>query len=261
MATRIQGLSRAIRQSIGSPNPRLDPTWGRVRLALDSRRLYVAAGRRPSSLAAPHPVPSFRWAPRGSSAARSADQDEMDETEICEFARSELERIDSPYGGPAYRCSVVLKDGLTLPCVLLAGIDSVVELAQRRFRESLADSRLPKTQQRFGRGMRYKDIVRTFVASGNRVNSYDIAKLDKSRYAIPLCCLRDVKGETTMSWTQFTGVMRDGREFAFGTQFLMEFFEMPEGYSGEDIAKVVSHKGGDPIHRERPYFTCFVNGL
>jgi len=36
---------------------------------------------------------------------------------------------------------------------------------------------------------------------------------------------------------------------------------MPDGYSGDDIARIISHKAGVPIHRERPYFTCHVNGL
>ena len=40
------------------PNQRLEPTWGRRRLAPGDRRLHAAAGRRRSSLAAPHPVRS-----------------------------------------------------------------------------------------------------------------------------------------------------------------------------------------------------------
>jgi hypothetical protein len=109
--------------------------------------------------------------------------------------------------------------------------------------------------------MQYEDIVRTFVTSGNRLNPYDIAHIEKSRYAIPLARLRDIQGETAMSWTQFSAVMRDGQEFAFGTTFLMEFFQMPDGYSGDDIVKIHSHAAGNPVHRERPYFVCHVNGL
>ncbi len=185
----------------------------------------------------------------------------MDEGEIREFARSGIEAISGPYGGSAYRCAAILNDGLLLPCVLLAGVESVVGLALRRFEETRDGAQLPESRRRFGHGMQYSDIVRHFVASGNQVNSYDIARLEKSPYAIPLSRLREVEGETRMSWTQFTAVMRDGREFAFGTTFLTEFFQMPEGYSGEDVERIISHKGGEPIHRERPYFTCFVEGL
>jgi hypothetical protein len=65
-----------------------------------------------------------------------------------------------------------------------------------------------------------------------------------------------------MSWTQFTGVMHDGREFAFGTSSHREFFQMPEGYSGSDIASIVSHKAeAQVIYRERPFFACFIQCL
>lgn len=169
--------------------------------------------------------------------------------------------MEGPNGGPAYRCAAVLNDGLHLPCVLLVGLESVVSLARRRFEETRADARLPESKRKFGYGMQYEDIVRSFVASGNRVNSFDIAGLERSRFAIPLARLREVRGETRMSWSQFAAVLRDGHECAFGTSFLMEFFQMPEGYSGDDIVEIISHKAGQPLHRERPYFTCYVDGL
>ena len=185
----------------------------------------------------------------------------MDDVEIARFARAQLERIDGPHGGPAYRCAAVLSDGLYLPCVLLVSVDATVTLAQRRFEETRADALLPEGKRKFGYMMQYEDIVRTFVASGNRLNLHDIARVEKSKFAIPLARLSEVKGETRMSWTQFAAVMRDGREFAFGTTFLTEFFQMPDGYSGDDVTQIISHKTGDPVHRERPYFVCHVNGL
>lgn len=141
-------------------------------------------------------------------------------------------------------------------------MESVVQLALRRFEEETqADAKVPESKRWFGYSMQYADIVENFVAAGNRVSSYDISRIEKSRYAIPLTRLREVKGETSMSWTQFTAVMKDGREFAFGTPFLMEFFQMPAGYVGEDIAGIIPHKGGEPVYRDRPYFTCYVKGL
>jgi hypothetical protein len=32
--------------------------------------------------------------------------------------------------------------------------------------------------------------------------------------------------------------MRDGSEFRFATTFLIEFFEMPDGYTANDIQKI-----------------------
>ena len=186
----------------------------------------------------------------------------MDHEEtIVSYAKSELERIEHVYGGPAYRCAAVLKDSVTLPCVVLASAEIATELALRRFEETRADSALRKLKRRFGSGMEYRDIVKSFVTSGNCVNSYDIARLEKSRFAIPLARLKEVKGETRMSWTQFTAVMKDGREFAFGTNYLREFFQMPDGYAGDDIVKIIPNRAEGNILRERPYFTCYVSGL
>jgi hypothetical protein len=185
----------------------------------------------------------------------------MDDQEIISYAKAELEPMENTYGGPAYRCAAVLKDGIKLPCVLLASAEAVTELALRRFEETRADAALPKSKRRFGTGMEYRDIVKSFVASGNCVNSYDIDRLEKSPFAIPLARFNEIKGETSMSWTQFTAIMKDGREFAFGTTYLTEFFHMPEGYVGDDIAKIIPHKAEMSPLRERPFFTCHVSGL
>ena len=69
-----------------------------------------------------------------------------------------------------------------------------------------------------------------------------------------------------MSWTQFQIEMHDGKRFHFGTTFLMEFFQIPDGYGVEDMAHVLSAPPLSPrpegfIHRERPFFTCHVPGL
>ena len=185
----------------------------------------------------------------------------MKDNELAAVAREEFERVEGPYGGNAYRCGAVLSDGTHLPCVLLASLESVVSLAVRRFEESRNDDLLPEDQRRFGAGFQYADIVRVFVSSGNRLSGHDIARLEQSPYALPLARLREVRGETRMGWTEFAGVMRDGNEFGFGTAYSMDFFHMPEGYRGEDVVEIISHKRVDPLYRERPFFTCWVEGL
>ncbi len=185
----------------------------------------------------------------------------MKEVDLAAYASDHLERIEAPDGGPGYRCAATLVDGTFLPCVLLASADSVTDLALRRLDESREDAKLPEQQRRWGHGFEYPNIVRTFVAAGNRVAPDLIAELEPSRYAIPLARLRETHGETSMSWTQFVGVMKDGAEFGFGTTFLMEFFDMPEGYRGDDIIEIRSHQRADPIHRERWYFTCYTGGI
>ena len=69
-----------------------------------------------------------------------------------------------------------------------------------------------------------------------------------------------------MSWTEFYAIMRDGKEFRFGTTFLTEFFDMPTGYSAADITKIIpavrdERPRQEKIYREKPCFTCYVDGL
>ncbi len=150
----------------------------------------------------------------------------------------------------------------------------ITELALRRFEE---EKRSKGIFQR-GSSEGYRQIVGHFVSSGNRVNNYDIARVEPSRFAIPLSLLREIEGETTMSWTGFVLQMNDGKLFAMGTTFLAEFFDLPEGYAFSDVAVVHNHAyvsqegelralnqgmSAQPedydytrVFRERPYFVC-----
>ena len=137
-------------------------------------------------------------------------------TTISQFLSSGVEPFPDSIYGAGFRCSAYLTDGTYLPCVMLRSAAPLAELALRRFEE-----------EKGGRGMfrsdkteAYKKIVGHFVSGGNRVNHYDIAKVEPSRFAIPLSLLRQIEGETTMSWTGFTLKMNDGKYFAFGTTFL-----------------------------------------
>jgi len=123
--------------------------------------------------------------------------------------------------------------------------------------------------------------VKVFVAQGNRVNAYDIARVEESPFAMPLSLLPQIRGETSMAWTGFVLEMNDGVTFSFGTSFLMEFFNLPANYSFDGVSKVHNHSyvgatgtlkslrpgsGAPPedydarsVLRERPYFVCHVD--
>ena len=78
--------------------------------------------------------------------------------------------------------------------------------------------------------------------------------------------MREISGETSMSWTQFYATMMDGIEFTFGTTFRTEFFEMPAGYDAGDIIKIRPAARGTArsqhhVYRDMPFFTCFVPKL
>ena len=182
----------------------------------------------------------------------------MRQQDIVAFVKKNVEPLPSwpPYG-ERFRVAAMLTDGTYLPCVVVESASRTVDLAIKRFEETWKSS---------DPYMGYRAIVRSFVTQGNAVNDYDLRELSLSPFAIPLARVREIGGETSMSWTEFYATMRDGREFRFGTTFLTEFFDMPEGYSATDITRIVpAVRGEQPraerIYRERPFFTCFVEGL
>ena len=181
----------------------------------------------------------------------------MKATEIAAFVRNMEPLPAYPPYGPRYRVSASLTDGTLLPCVVIEGVEPTVDLAIRRFDE---------TRDAEDRYMGYRGIVKVFVAQGNTVNDYDIASLSPSANAIPLARMREIGGETSMSWTEFYAEMKDGQEYRFGTTYLTEFFAMPDGYTASDIVRIIPAVRGEAprqerIYRERPFFTCYVEGL
>lgn len=174
-------------------------------------------------------------------------------------AASRVAPINDGITGNVYRCAARLIDGLFLPCVALRSSEPTVDLALRRFEETRADEQLPRRRRRFGKGARYRDIVRSFVTSGSSVDWYNVAELQESDFALPPERLSEIKGETSMGWTRFVCVMRDGREFSFGTPWNIEFFHMPVGYTARDVVRILPDEArGEPVYRDRPFFTCYL---
>jgi hypothetical protein len=182
---------------------------------------------------------------------------------------------DSIYGS-RYRCALTLKDGTFLPCAVIQSKERIVELAKRRIKEEM------QGRGHLGGDDPYGQIVATFVARGNRINDYDVASSDISKYAIPQALLAQIHGETTMGWTGWVFRMRDGQLFSYGSSFHTEFFQLPEGYDFSDVIEVINHSFVDsagavvelregevlPAHyppaaalRERVFFTCAVDGI
>jgi hypothetical protein len=199
--------------------------------------------------------------------------------EIIHFLKNNIEPLEDSIYNSGYRASVYLVDGTFLPCVMFRNPNSIVNLAIKRFK----DEESGKGIFNKSKGKGYYGIVKNFVTHGNNVNEYDIDRVEKSKYAFPLAIQKQIKGETTMGWTGFAAKMKDGRHFGFGTTFLWEFFQMPEGYVVEDIEEIINHsyvlKSGElrshkeayltrpddykdaVVYRERPYFECFIDNL
>jgi hypothetical protein len=188
---------------------------------------------------------------------------------------SNVEPLPDPIYGPRYRCQLTLKDGTLLPCAVLQSKSKVVELAKRRIKEELSG------KGRIGGPDPYGQILSVFVAGGNRVNDYAVTSAIQSRFAPPLALLRQIHGETTMAWTGWVFEMKDGSLFSYGSSFNMEFFDLPNGYTFEDVIKVHNHsfvldgtlrtlKEGSVLPanydranllRERQFFTCYIDGI
>lgn len=199
--------------------------------------------------------------------------------DIIKFLKDNIQPLEDNIYGPGYRASVYLTDGTFLPCVLFRNTKPVVSLAIRRFEEEQTGKSIFSRSS----GLGYHEIVKTFVAHGNCINDYDIDIVEKSRFAFPLDIQKQIRGETTMGWTGFAAKMKDGKYFGFGTTFHWEFFQMPDGYSADDIKEIINHsyvlKTGElkshkvpffehpddyedaVIHRERPFFECYMDNI
>ena len=182
----------------------------------------------------------------------------MNPDDIAAFVKKNVEPLPpSPPYAERFRVAATLTDGTYLPCVVVENASRTVELALKRFEE---------TRKSADPYMGYSAIVKSFVTKGNTVNDYDLRELSLSSFAIPLAKAREIGGETSMSWTEFYATMGNGCEFRFGTTFLTEFFDMPEGYVASDIMRIIPAVRGEPprinrTYREKPFFTCFVDGL
>lgn len=199
--------------------------------------------------------------------------------EIIKFLINNVAPLNDSAYGLGYRASVYLTDGTFLPCVIFRNPKTLVDLAIRRFKEEQNGKGIFSKNS----GLGYTDIVKTFVAKGNCINDYDIERVEKSNYAFPLKIQQQIHGETTMGWTGFAAKMRDGKHFGFGTSFRWEFFQMPDGYSVDDITEIINHSyvlnTGElrshqvpffkhpedyedaVIFRERPFFECYLDNL
>ena len=184
---------------------------------------------------------------------------------LASFLKQNIQPVEDEIYGNRYRASAQLTDGTYLPCVVFQSRTKQVQLALRRFKELGMKSK------------QFEDVLRTFVSRGSRLSEWQIASVKESPWAWPPALLKTIHGETAMSWTSFVAEMKDGTMHSFGSTFSFEFFELPDGYSHQDISRILSgtvysaKKGLTPytienlngaiVYRERPYFTCYLDQL
>ena len=185
----------------------------------------------------------------------------MNEADIVNFLKANIKPLQDNIYGNRYRASVFLSDGTYLPCVVFASQEKRIDLAIRRFTQTINEE------------FQYRMVVQSFVSSGSSVAIYNVASVEPSPFAWPEEILRQIHGETTMGWTSFTAKMNDGNMFAFGTSFNFEFFELPNGYRFNDIVEIHSgmiiddkgrevafdHNWSRECFRDRPFFNCYTD--
>ena len=189
----------------------------------------------------------------------------LNPTELSQFLKNRIEPLEDKIYGKRYRAAVRLLDHTYLPCVVFQSRKAQVELALSRF-DQLREDR-----------SQYKMVVESFVAGGSRINDYEISDIEPSLYCWPLTILKQIHGETVMSWTAFVVEMKDATMHSYGTSFHYEFFDLPKGYSYSDIVRIHSgmlytpETGLRPFsmdaqkqiqpYREKPFFTCYLKEL
>ena len=156
----------------------------------------------------------------------------MNEKGIITFLKMNIEPIVDDIYGYIYRASVVLRDNVTIPCVKFSCADTYIDLAIRRFEEEKENKIFLNNEEN-----PYRQIVSNFCIEHNIIDSKKIVRIERSRYAFPIEILKQIQGETLMSWTGFVVKMRDGNYFNFGTAFSFSFFDLPENYNFSDITE------------------------
>ena len=124
----------------------------------------------------------------------------MTSEEIVRYLKEHVEPYEDPIEGKQYRCSAYLTDGTYLPCVIYQNPRPVINQAIKRLNEEKKGKGIFARSSGFDI---YRELVKLYVTGGNKVNEYDVDRVEKSPYALPYATLAKIKGETMMGWTAF----------------------------------------------------------
>ena len=148
---------------------------------------------------------------------------------ITSFLRDNLRPCRDEWRRPFYPCAATLKDGVEIPRLLV------------RSEKETGDFFLRFLTPEHDRGEPYRSsMLRAWVTSGNRVSAYSIAKVYKSKYAMPANIFDDFSamGEVAMGSNQCIAIMKGGTELPLVSEGVIPFFDFPTPYAGDDIVSI-----------------------
>jgi len=173
-----------------------------------------------------------------------------------------IEEVPPEFGGPGFRCAARLNDGTHLPCVLVQPIgpyaDRRREMIEAEFRGEGSYALFPDP---------LRESIKSELNWSNRVASHHIARIEPSRFAIPISLLKQVRGETAMSFWLFALETAEARRFSFTGGHLAEmlFFDLPDDLQFSDFVSVRNVDRNKRLPKcegnfvARMFFDCFVD--
>ncbi|MGQ3015614.1 MAG: hypothetical protein ACT6QS_18000 [Flavobacteriales bacterium] len=199
------------------------------------------------------------------------------ESEIVSWLKEYAEPVEDTEGNLMYAAAVWLRDDTYLPCVLFQNTHIQLD----RLRGIPASG---KGRGLFSKGKNVDDsyLIRNFLQNDNRIYPETIQRLERSLFAFP-DVLRDqievrVNSGVLPSW--FSAKMKDGTYLGFETTYEAVFYDLPDGYSADDILEIQNNtfvsESGIPesvtaafaygektiaLYSPRIFFNCFLSEL
>lgn len=156
---------------------------------------------------------------------------------ITSFLRKEVEPCKDEWRRTFYSCAATLKDGTEIPRLMV------------RSEKETGDFYLRFLTSPNDRGEPYRSsMLRAWVTQGSRVSALEIAKVYKSKYALPGYVYSQFSsmGEVAMGANMCAVTMKDGEELVLGSSGVMPFYDFPSPYTGADIVSVRGARRDEP---------------
>lgn len=197
------------------------------------------------------------------------------ESEIIRWLQEYGEPVEDTEGNLMFAAAVWLRDDTYLPCVLFQNTHIQLERLRGIPRSGMG---------LFTKRQRIEDsnLIRKFLQNDNRIYPEAIQRLERSLFAFP-DVLRDqievrVNSGVLPSW--FSAKMKDGTYLGFETIYEAVFYDLPDGYSADDILEIQNNtfvsESGIPesvtaafaygektiaLYSPRIFFNCFLSEL